>query len=132
MKLYPLGSYFTTEEFACRCGCDFGTEEKHIDENLIEMLNMMRLLHGQPMVVTSGARCDKHNHAVGGVANSAHLPHPLTRQCRAVDILVKDSETRFDLVHIALRLGVTRIGLAKDFLHFDVAWDLPDPRMFNY
>jgi uncharacterized protein YcbK (DUF882 family) len=132
MKLYLPDSYFTTTEFACPCDCKFGTEEKHIDENLIELLNMMRLQHGQPMVVTSGARCKDYNAKVGGVEDSAHLPHPLTGQCRAVDIAVKNSQTRYDLIHIAVKLGITRIGLAKDFLHFDVAWDLPSYVMFNY
>ena len=132
MTLYPLGSYFSTQEFACPCKCGFGSEEKHIDENLIEMLNMMRLLYGKPMLVTSGARCKEYNSQVGGLENSAHLPHPLTGQCRAVDISMTHSEDRYDLISIAVKLGITRMGLANDFLHFDVAWDLPAPVMFNY
>jgi hypothetical protein len=132
MKLYQLDSYFTTTEFRCPCQCGFGSEEKHIDENLIEMLNMMRLLYGKPMVVTSGARCKDYNASVGGLPNSAHLPHPLTGQCRAVDIVVTNGADRYDLLSLAHRLGLTRIGLGKTFLHFDVAWDLPDPVIFNY
>ena len=132
MKLYPLGSYFTTAEFACPCACGFGSTERDIDKDLIESLNMMRILYGKPMVVTSGARCKDYNTTVGGLSNSAHLPHSLTAQCRAVDISVTDGETRYDLLDLAYKLGVTRIGLAKDFLHFDVAWDLPAPVVFNY
>jgi uncharacterized protein YcbK (DUF882 family) len=132
MKLYPLGSYFTTEEFTCPCECGFGSKEKDIDENLIDSLNMMRMLYGKPMVVTSGARCKDYNLKIGGVSDSAHLPHPITSQCRAVDILVTNSYDRAHLVELAATVEIYRIGLASNFLHFDVAWDLPSPVMFNY
>jgi uncharacterized protein YcbK (DUF882 family) len=132
MKLYPMGSYFTTHEFKCPCDCGFGSEEKHIDPDLIEKLNMVRMIYGKPMVVTSGARCEDYNRQVGGVEDSAHLPHPATRQCRAVDILVEDSMDRHDLIDLALKIGFVRMGLASNFLHFDVAWDLPNPVVFNY
>lgn len=132
MKLYPLGSYFTTEEFECPCECGFGVQESDIDENLIEYLNIMRLLYGKPMVVTSGARCQDYNTEVGGLPNSAHLPHPLTAQCRAVDILVRSGYARSELIELAHTIGINRIGVGPDFLHFDVAWDLPNPVMFNY
>ena len=132
MKLYPLGSYFTTEEFVCPCECGFGSQEKHIDGNLIESLNMVRMLYGKPMAVTSGARCADYNAQIGGLSNSAHLPHPLTAQCRAVDISVMSGFDRFDLVQFGLNVGITRFGLGENFLHMDVAWDLPNPVMFNY
>ena len=132
MRLYDLDSKFTTQEFGCPCECGFGDKEEHIDPNLITKLNMMRILYGKPMVVTSGARCQTYNDEVGGAENSAHLPHHHTGQCRAVDILVNDSTLRFTLVSHALALGIERIGLGPNFLHFDVAWDLPKPVMFNY
>ena len=132
MKLYVPDSYFTTEEFACPCMCGFGSEEKDIDPDLIQTLNMVRTLYGKPMVVTSGARCKAYNARVGGLVDSAHLPHPGTSQCRAVDIFVTDSYDRFDLVQFALDAGFARFGLASNFLHLDVAWDLPSPVMFNY
>ena len=132
MKLYVSDSYFTTEEFACPCDCGFGSEENDIDPDLIENLNMMRTLYGKPMVVTSGARCKAYNARVGGLADSAHLPHPLTSQCRAVDIHVNNGFSRYELIRIGLNVGFYRFGLGPDFLHFDVAWDLPNPVMFNY
>ncbi len=132
MRLYDIESKFTTEEFKCACQCGFGTSQEDIDENLIEYINIVRMLYGKPMVVTSGARCKAYNTRVGGLANSAHLPHDITGQCRAVDIHVKSGQERFELVSLALKVGFTRIGLAPDFLHLDVAWDLPDDVMFNY
>lgn len=127
-----MESKFTTEEFQCACQCGFGSEESDIDENLIEYLNIVRMLYGKPMVVTSGARCKAYNTKIGGLSNSAHLPHDLTGQCRAVDIYVKSGQERFELVSLALKVGFTRLGVAPDFLHLDVAWDLPDDVMFNY
>jgi hypothetical protein len=132
MRLYDIKSKFTTYEFACDCGCDFGQDEEHIDKNLIDKLNMMRILLGRGMVVTSGARCEEHNTAIGGVANSAHLPHHDSGQCRAVDILVRSSEDRYELLTLALKVGFNRIGIAKNFLHLDVAWDLPQQVIFDY
>ena len=132
MRLYDIKSKFSTYEFACDCGCDFGQDEEHIDENLIDKLNMMRILLGRGMVVTSGARCHEQNLAVGGVDNSAHLPHPDSGQCRAVDLLIRSGEDRYELLELALKVGFTRIGIANNFLHLDVAWDLPAPVIFTY
>ena len=132
MRIYDIKSKFTNYEFKCKCGCDFGTMEKDIDPNLINRLNMIRILYGKPMVVTSGARCKEYNAKIGGLPDSAHLRHASTRQCRAVDIYVNNGFDRYDLIQLALHVGFTRFGLATDFLHLDVAWDLPDPVMFNY
>lgn len=133
MKLYPGKSYFTTGEFQCPCDCGFGSRQEDIEEDLIERLNAMRLLYGKSMVVTSGARCDEYNHAVGGVEDSAHLPHPITGRCRAVDILVRNSEERIYLVDLARMMGIDRIGLADTFVHLDVETVLlPSPVMFHY
>ena len=135
MRLYDIESKFTTKEFACPCedmGCVFGTLEEHIDPDLITKLNIMRIMYGKPMVVTSGARCEAYNKQKGGVENSAHLPHILTGRCRAVDILVKTSAHRYELITYALKAGFNRIGVANQFLHLDVAWDLPQNVIFDY
>lgn len=133
MKLYPGKTYFTTGEFECPCDCGFGSVEEDISEELIGKLNIMRTLYGKSMVVTSGARCDEQNHAVGGVANSAHLPHPISGRCRAVDILVRNGNERLQLLDLARMVGIERIGIATNFLHFDVEEELlPTPTIFHY
>jgi uncharacterized protein YcbK (DUF882 family) len=132
MKLYDQESYFTTGEFACKCDCGFGSVESDISPKLIEKLNIIRTLYGKPMVVTSGARCEEYNASIGGKKKSAHLPHFWTGQCRAVDIKVTSSYDRFKLLDLALKIGFKRIGLAKTFIHLDVAWDLDEPVIFNY
>ena len=135
MRLYDRKSRFTTDEFACRCAdyeCMFGRNEFDIDPNLIDKLNIVRTLYGKPMVVTSGARCKAHNLEVGGVPDFAHLPHIDTGQCRAVDIYVRNASERHELLQLAYHVGFERVGLAPNFVHLDVAWDLPSPVTFMY
>jgi len=133
MKLYPGESYFTTTEFQCPCECGFGSLEEDIDKRLIDKLNIIRTLYGKSMLVTSGARCEEYNRSVGGVENSAHLPHPITYRCRAVDILVRNGVHRMILVDLARAVGFDRIGIADSFIHLDVEHNLlPTPTMFIY
>jgi uncharacterized protein YcbK (DUF882 family) len=127
-----MGSYFTTDEFKCPCDCGFGTKEHHIDKKLIEMLNLLRITYGQPLVVTSGARCEEYNRSIGGVVDSAHTPHHTLKTCRAADILVRSGLERHFLVKYALEIGFQRIGNALNFVHLDTARDLPSPTMFTY
>jgi len=131
MRLYDIESKFTTGEFMCPCGCGFGRNESDIDPNLITKLNVVRMLYGHPMVVTSGARCLDYNTEIDGAKNSAHLPHTVTGQCRAADILTRRGD-KFRLMALAFHVGFTRIGDAENFLHLDVAWDLPQNIIFTY
>lgn len=64
-----LSKNFTSEEFACKCGCEYDTP----DPELIRMLQVARDMYGKPIRITSGCRCIKHNRNVGGTANSAHI-----------------------------------------------------------
>jgi zinc D-Ala-D-Ala carboxypeptidase len=132
MRLYDIDSKFTSDEFKCPCDCEFGAVPEDIDPNLINRLNMMRILYGSPMLVTSGARCIDYNKEIGGVPSSAHLPHYSTLQCRAVDIAVSNGSNRAMLLDLANRVGFKRIGIADTFIHLDVAWDLPTPNTFIY
>lgn len=64
--------YFTPEEpyIRCPCGKCAGTLPT---EKLMRLADKVRGLAGVPMVPTSTVRCQAHNAAVGGVANSRHL-----------------------------------------------------------
>lgn len=65
--------YFTRDEFKCKCGgkyCNgFPAEPNKV---LITVADRVRAHFGKPMTVNSGVRCEAHNAAVGGVANSRH------------------------------------------------------------
>lgn len=61
---------FTRQEFACQCGCGFPAEPK---EGMVRIAQAARTHFGRPARVVSGLRCQRHNAAVGGVANSQHM-----------------------------------------------------------
>lgn len=132
MKLYGSESFFTTQEFACKCGCGFGTQEKDISEKLIRFLNEMRVLFDAPMTISSGARCTAYNLSIGGAPNSAHLPNPETHQCEAADISLVGGHSRCLLVKLAIYCGFRRIGVDKNFVHVDVARHLLTETMWTY
>lgn len=120
-------AYFSASEFACRCKCGFGSTDIDIPQDFVYALHTLRRLLSVPFVITSAARCAKHNTAEGGAKKSAHLPGMKGQctpsyegQCRAVDIQTTSwsCELRGRAVVLALALGL-RVGLHKDFLHFD-------------
>lgn len=95
--------------FGCPCcGVDF-TDPKV--RNLVEEIERDE---GILLAVTSACRCETHNRKVNGSPTSSHLLG------LAVDIAAGDSRLRYRLVTAALRRGVTRIGIGKNFIHLDV------------
>ena len=63
-----LAPNFSRAEMACRCGCGLD----HMDEKFMMMLQQLRNKLG-PLPISSGVRCEKHNHDSGGYPKSAHL-----------------------------------------------------------
>lgn len=104
-----MAEYFKDEELRCRCGC--GT--LMFDPVFRKKLNEIRHIYGKPMLITSGYRCKNHP-----VEKKKPIPGTHALGC-AVDISVNDSRTRFELMKIAMDSGITRIGFADTFLHFD-------------
>lgn len=69
-----LSPNFSTREFACKCGCGFGSLSEHIDPRLIDALEILRSKCGDRRIrINSGCRCQSHNRAVGGAPTSQHL-----------------------------------------------------------
>ena len=73
--------YFTRAEFRCQCGGKYcnGFPAEPAEET-VRMADEIRRRAGVPLNVNSGLRCQQHNAAVGGVANSLH------RTGQAVDL----------------------------------------------
>lgn len=111
--------YFSSKEFACRCGCGAGEELEHIDKELLDRLCTIREVYG-PLPITSGARCAVHNAKEGGKPISAHLTIPDVSLCRAADIQCLSSIGRGRLLPLCYQ-QFTRVGVAKTFIHVDVA-----------
>lgn len=77
--------HFKKEEFNCKCGCG----ANNINHKLVQVLEDIRFhFGGNPVIITSGTRCQKHNAAVGGIRGSKHL------EGKAADFYIKNITTR--------------------------------------
>ncbi len=121
--------YFQQSEFACKCGCGFGTKEADIAADLVHALHVLRVKFGVPIIIDSAARCTKHNTDVGGKPKSAHLAGvkglctpKYEGRCRAADVRTVGwpGETlAHSFTQLALDMGL-RVGIAQTFVHLDV------------
>jgi len=64
-----ISKNFKRYEFACQCGCGFNT----VDIELILVLEKVRTHFDEPVVITSGNRCEEHNFNVQGSDKSQHI-----------------------------------------------------------
>lgn len=64
-----LSPHFKRSEFACKDACGFDD----VDPILVLLLEDIREYFDAPVIVHSGCRCPRHNHAVGGAKHSQHL-----------------------------------------------------------
>jgi zinc D-Ala-D-Ala carboxypeptidase len=102
-------NYFKDDEFLCSCGC-----KEDINDELKELLNRARKIAGVPFVITSGARCKDYNRSIGSKDTSSHV------RGLAVDIKATGSRERSLIINSLCRLGVTRFGIDKSFIHIDI------------
>ena len=101
-------THFTAKEMECPC-CEVSITM----HNLMAGLDLMRIILGRPMDITSGYRCDRHNRHVGGVKKSFH---PMGM---AADIRTGQLE-RWDVVRAAYLAGCFHgIGIYTDIIHVD-------------
>lgn len=127
-----LSRYFSQWEVECKCGCGL----MNIDPELLRLLDLLREELDRPLSISSGSRCPAHNLQEGGKKNSAHL------KGLAADLKVKGSIQRFELLEkifilneIARRKGmkvVSRIGIAKTFIHVDIDDSKPQEVVWLY
>ena len=103
--------YFKLEEFDSP---DESGSGKHMNEEIVHMLDAVRKKFGKPIKINSGYRTVARNKKIGGVANSSHL------KGLAADISCKSSKDRFALVNLLLKAGFKRIGIAGSFIHVDI------------
>jgi len=101
---------FRLSEFRCQCGCG----RDHISLDLVRRLQEVRDLLGEPITITSGVRCKKHNGSIGGSDTSSHVDG------WAADVKCGNSASRYKLLKAVMRV-FDRVGIGNDgFLHLDI------------
>lgn len=101
---------FSASEFACK-----HTGQNDMKHEFMEVLQRVRADFGRPMKITSGYR--HWTHPVE--ARKGHTTGEHTRGT-CCDVACTDGRERFDLVTLALKHGITRIGIAKNFVHLGI------------
>ena len=114
---------FLPDEFACK-----HTGLHRMQPEFMAVLQAIRSEYGKPMKITSGYRHPTHPvEARKGHANGEHT----TGNC--ADVACDNSQDRFEFVRIALKHGITRIGIASNFLHFGIGGNsLPKNVIWEY
>lgn len=118
-NLYPN---FKKSEFDCK-----QTGENQMQHEFMVLLQAIRNDYRKGMVITSGFRSVRHSIE----ARKGHTTgeHPTGLCC---DIACTNSRDRFRLIQLALKHGITRIGIAKTFLHFGISKQHPQLVMWDY
>jgi zinc D-Ala-D-Ala carboxypeptidase len=114
---------FKKAEFDCKA-----TGENNMQHEFMEKLQAIRTEYGKSMQITSGFRSTKHPvEAKKSHSNGEHT------QGFCADVACDNSADRFRLVQLALKHGITRIGVAKTFLHLGIGGaGLPNNVIWEY
>jgi hypothetical protein len=109
------------KQFACACGCGFGTHPEDIDLHLIDLLRWVEAGLNHDATINSGCRCPRHNAEVGGSKDSAHL------RGKAADVAVLNDRERGIVIYWAAKWGCERMEQGLHYVHLDVDPALPRP-----
>ena len=120
-----MSMYFKDSEFACRCCGEL--PPNGINSVLLEKLDTLREMACEPVYVTCGYRCPKHNAEVGGVPNSQHT---LGTAC---DIYCNNLSVD-ELAELAKVAGFDGIGryYKQEFVHVDVRSNGCEPAVYQW
>lgn len=102
--------HFIRKEFRCKCGCGFDV----VDYQLATVLDAIREHFGEPVSVTSGCRCYKHNKAIGGAPSSQHMLG------KAADIVVRSTPASDVASWVVNNLPEATVYTYPTWTHIDV------------
>lgn len=115
--------YFKEAEFKrCTPSCSL----QDMDQGFMQTLDALRSISGIPLVLNCAYRSRAYDLKKGRSGNSAHT------RGKAVDIRCNSNSTRSKIVASALALGITRIGIGKNFIHVDTDASLPQNVIWHY
>ncbi len=115
--------YFNYEEFDSP---DVQGSGQMMSKELLDILDKVREEFGKPITINSGYRTTAHNESVGGTEKSSHT------KGLAVDIACNSSRDRFILTSLLIGNGITRLGIAKTFIHADIDPDKSTNVIWTY
>jgi zinc D-Ala-D-Ala carboxypeptidase len=104
---FMIESNFTVDELKCPCCGEIGA----IEEFLLPRLQTARIIYNEPIIVTSGYRCEKHNAEIGGATSSLH---PLSS---AIDASYSSGTKLGRLVNAFIAAGFNEIGIYEKHIH---------------
>ncbi len=111
--------YFSEAEFErCTPPCSL----QDMSQEAMDTFDKVRQNVGTPLSISCAYRTEAWDRAKGRSGNSAH-----TQRC-AIDVRCTDSGLRHKIVQAAIKAGITRIGIAKTFVHIDTS-KLNTPRV---
>lgn len=114
---------FKKEEFDCKF-----TGENNMQHEFMVKLQAIRTEFGKALKVTSGFRSTKH--PIEAQKTNSYGEHT---QGTCVDIFCDNGADRYKLISLALKHGITRIGVAKNFLHLGIGGkNLPNNVIWEY
>ena len=103
-----LTKSFAEEEFECPC-CG----KVKIAMELVELLQQLRDVIKEPIIVTSGYRCQQYNESVNGFVRSKHM------EGKAADIKVSDMTPKW-LAGYGASMFFNRIGIYPNHVHVGI------------
>ena len=124
LKTMSRWKHFKLEEFT-------NSQHTHtvaeLKPELVDILDKMREECGFAFNISSGFRTKAENdELIDAVGNSSHLT------ALASDVLYNNDNQKFKMVSSAIKNGITRIGIAKTFLHFDIDKTKPQNVIWDY
>lgn len=85
-----------------------------MDDNLLIMLDKLRKIIGQPVIINSAYRTTEYEKSKRRSGSSSHC------KGKAVDIRCVSDSYKFLIVQTALALGFKRIGIGSTYVHLDI------------
>jgi len=107
---FQVSPHFNLSEFECPC-----CWQVRLVPRLVYLLEKLRKKVGEPILVSSGYRCPKHNKVIGGAKHSYHM------QGKAADIYTKRTSVE-ELGRLAHEVGFPTVILypRHGFIHVDI------------
>tara|TARA_R110002020_G_scaffold49786_2_gene141406 strand:- start:4802 stop:5185 length:384 start_codon:yes stop_codon:yes gene_type:complete len=121
--------HFSYKEFDCKSGKGKGID--NMDHYFICLLDDAREIAGIPFRITSGYRTPEHNTAMleQGYKTSKTSSH---LKGLAADIYANDPIIRYKILTALLSVGISRIGIANNFIHCDIDKEKPQNLVWSY